>query len=271
MSRLKPWTEDCAPDAILHLILAARGEKPSSDALAQTLAALGAGVATASATAATAAPLGSAGVSGVVTTKTAVLGVGVSALKWMLLGVGLGAAGVATIEHGRVPERAVPALAPRPSTAPLHGVRSRTELPRVVNHPVASEISDSAAQPPTKSVVAAPTRAKDEPSAAVTELRAAPPANIDSERLAEEVRAIDDASVALRSGRMAQTLALLDDYDRRYPEHRFAPEALYLRLEALVQSGRTAEAREVAERLVSAYPKSPQSARARLLLKQTIP
>ena len=70
---------------------------------------------------------------------------------------------------------------------------------------------------------------------------------------------------------MAQTLALLDDYDRRYPEHRFAPEALYLRLEALVQSGRTAEAREVAERLVSAYPKSPQSARARLLLKQTSP
>jgi TolA-binding protein len=94
---------------------------------------------------------------------------------------------------------------------------------------------------------------------------------MDSEQLAEEIRAIDGASRALANGRAAQTLAALDDYDRRYPERRFAPEALFLRMEALLRSGRAAEARAIANRLVATYPKSPQSARARVVLSQSIP
>lgn len=97
------------------------------------------------------------------------------------------------------------------------------------------------------------------------------PATVDRERLAEEVRAIDDASAALNSGRATQTLTLLDEYDRRYRERRFAPEALYLRMEALAQLGRLASARQIAERVLSTYPNSPQSERARWLLKQTNP
>jgi hypothetical protein len=97
------------------------------------------------------------------------------------------------------------------------------------------------------------------------------PASSDSERLVEEVRAIDRAKTALTSGRPEQTLSALDRYDELHREPRFVPEALYLRMEALVQLHRQAEAKRVAQRLVAAYPTSPQAARARFFLSQTIP
>jgi len=97
------------------------------------------------------------------------------------------------------------------------------------------------------------------------------PTPIGSEHLSEEVRAIDQANAALVSGRPEPALSALDQYDQVYRQPRFAPEALYLRMEALAQLGRRPEANRVAQRLVDGYPNSPQAAKARFRLSQTIP
>ena len=94
---------------------------------------------------------------------------------------------------------------------------------------------------------------------------------LDAERLAEEVRAVDRARSALAEGRAAETLSALDEYDARFVGRKFAPEALYLRMQALLSLGRKADARSTAERLVRAFPKSPHTARARRVLSETNP
>jgi outer membrane protein assembly factor BamD (BamD/ComL family) len=92
---------------------------------------------------------------------------------------------------------------------------------------------------------------------------------LDVETLTEEVRQVDRARVALAAGRPAQTLAVLEEYERHFPQHRFAPEALYLRMEALMSLGRAAEARLAAERLLANYPGAPNGARARAVLTKS--
>jgi hypothetical protein len=92
---------------------------------------------------------------------------------------------------------------------------------------------------------------------------------LDVETLTEEVRNVDRARAALAAGRPAQTLAVLDEYERRFPQRRFAPEALYLRMEALVSLGRTVEARSAAQRLLASYPGTPNGARARAVLTKS--
>ena len=67
-------------------------------------------------------------------------------------------------------------------------------------------------------------------------------------------------------GNAAQTLAALDAYERGFSEQRLRPEALYLRMEALVQRGDTAGARSAATALLSADPQGPHAARARAVL-----
>jgi hypothetical protein len=273
MSRLKPWIDDGAPQAASLLIIAARAERPSKDSLSRTLAAVGAGAIAASTATATGATLGTTGISHVATAKASMFVGGTSVIKWMLLGVGLGAAVVAAVEQSREPSRAVlttvtPTARVARSLAPARLSRSRAALPFVAPEPsradpvVAPESSSSSVTSSTPRARLSATRAKRLPGS---------PEAMHSERLAEEVQTIDEARSALTSGRLAQTLTVLADYDRRYPEPRFAPEALYLRMEALLQASRTAQARETAEQLVSAYPQSPQSARARLVLVRTIP
>lgn len=79
---------------------------------------------------------------------------------------------------------------------------------------------------------------------------------------------MDRARTTLAAGRAAETLSVLDEYERRFRERRFAPEALYLRMEAFVSLGQTAQARATAERLLASYPKSPHGARARVILSK---
>jgi TolA-binding protein len=89
---------------------------------------------------------------------------------------------------------------------------------------------------------------------------------IDAERLAEEVALVDQARGALARGDARAALAALDDYDARFKVRRFAPEALYLKMESLLRLGNADAARAVAERLATSFPKSPHTARARQVL-----
>jgi TolA-binding protein len=89
--------------------------------------------------------------------------------------------------------------------------------------------------------------------------------------LAEEVALVDRARGALARGDAPTALAVLDDYDARFRPRKFAPEALYLRMEALLRLGQTSAARAVADRLATTYPSSPNAARARQVLGATNP
>jgi hypothetical protein len=275
MSRLKPWIDDGAPQAASRLIIAARRERPSKDSLSRTLAAVGAGAITASTTAATGATLGLVGVSSVATAKASLFAGGMSAFKWMLMGMALGGAVVAAVERSHESKRAaLTTVRPTENVAPLvtpsRRARSRTTLPFVAPEPSRAD-PVIAPESSSKSVTPPPSRTTARLSTTPAKVPPGSPGVTHSERLTEEVRTIDEARTALTSGRLAQTLTLLGDYYQRYPEPRFAPEALYLRMEALLQSGRSAEARATAEQLVARYPQSPQSPRARLVLSRTIP
>jgi TolA-binding protein len=89
---------------------------------------------------------------------------------------------------------------------------------------------------------------------------------IPAETLSREIAIIDRARGLLTAGRAAEVMAVLDDYEHRFSQRHFAPEAHYLRLEALLLAGRAAEARALAQRLLASYPTSPQSEKARQLL-----
>jgi len=115
-----------------------------------------------------------------------------------------------------------------------------------------------------------PSAVADAPAIAVAPTVAdAPP--LDTEHLAEEVALVDRARGALASGDAAGALTALDDYDARFARRKFAPEALYLRMESLLREGRAEAARGVARSLTNSYPKSPHAARARQVLGETIP
>ncbi|HET9957273.1 MAG TPA: tetratricopeptide repeat protein [Polyangiaceae bacterium] len=272
MNDLKPWIEDGAPEAFTELLEAARVEQPSAESLRRSLSAAGAGVVTAS----TASAMAGATASGLVQTKGSIL-LTTSVLKWMLVGVGLGGAAVSTVAEVRgrarqLPATAVSALSPSSTRASGSGA-ARTGTRELPTHtsllaPASSLTSHGV---DSSKIVTPPAEKRVPNDSPAREVPARLPQKTESERLADEIRAIERATRALASGQAAQTLALLDDYDRRYLERRFGPESLFLRMEAFAKAGRHIEARTVAERLIATYPNSPQSTRARAVLSSTIP
>jgi len=89
--------------------------------------------------------------------------------------------------------------------------------------------------------------------------------------LAAEVSAIDGVRTAAVEHNPTRTLALLDAYQRQFPNGSLGPEAQLLRIEALVQAGRRAEAVPIARHLLDAAPDGPLSERVRTLLPEMNP
>lgn len=269
MTEPKRWLDEGAPRDIEHLMRAARGDQPSNASLRRTLTALGVGLGTTSIAPIAAGAGTAAGVGGTLH-ATAVTG-GLLA-KWAAFGMVLGTfvAGAATIARLSTPKSEAPApsvasRAPNPPDAARAAAQNE-------EHPAARSVAPSAVEP-----VLSPSGARaastgvstgDAPSseapARVPSVAAAP----DAETLAMEVQSVDGARAALAAGRAAETIARLDEYERRFPTRRFGPEALYLRMEALVALGRTAPARAAAERLLATYPESPNGVRARAVLSK---
>jgi hypothetical protein len=258
MSEPKRWLEEGAPRDIELLMRAARAERPDETSLARTLTALGVGLGVTSIAAGAGAAGTAAGVGGTASVTASITGALLA--KWGILGATLGTlvAGAATLPRTleRVSESPAPSALP-PERRELDSLRPAPELPsHVVAAPsTPASVVASAAPPPVERAVAAHT-----PDSATP---------LGSETLAEEVKSMDRARATLAAGRAVETLAVLDDYERRFSEGRFAPEVLYLRMEANALLGRTAESRAAAERLLASYPKSPHGARARVLLSKT--
>jgi hypothetical protein len=258
MNEPKRWIDEGPPRAVERLLEAAAAEQPSDASLRRVLAGVGLGIGTTGA-AATGAAATAGGGAALATTKSAV--VAGAWTKWVVLSVVATGAGATVVQQSQSgaerPTAAVtakvsarPTPAPSPSPKPEVLVAMPAAAEPIIAEPVIAE-------PP---VVASPrTQAPRVKTTPLPEVEAP----IDAEKLAEEVRAVDRARSALAAGRAAETLAALDDYDRRFGGRRFAPEALYLRMQALLALGRNAEARNIAERLVRSFPQSPHTARAR--------
>lgn len=257
MSEPKRWLEEDAPRDIELLVRAAQAEHPDEASLGRTLTALGIGLGVVSIASGAQAAGMSAGAGGAAHVTVSITG-GLLA-KWAALGATLGtlAAFAATIvrDAPQVKEAVPPSLREpqRPEAKPMLPAFDRSKPTPVDQESSASASASRAARPVARAAPAA------------TSTSAVP---LDAETLADEVRSMDRARAMLAAGRAAETLLVLDEYERRFRERRFAPEALYLRMEALVSLGQTTQARAAAERLLASYPQSPHGARARFILSK---
>lgn len=236
-------------ELLRSLLGAAREEQPRSAALQGTLAAVGIGAATAvsasAASAASAAAVGS--VKGASSASTALI-----VAKW--LGIGLLTGVVATTAMYGVSDALSPPSPPpkpvQPPPVPL------TPPPRPALNtappepPVASALPEAVPPPPALPSLPPSAETPEDPSSA----------------LSAEVAALDGARNALKSGNAPRALAQLEGYERRFPDARMLPEALFIRMEAFTLKGDKTGALVVAERIVRLYPSSPHAARARALL-----
>jgi len=271
MSEPKRWLEQGASPDVERLIRAAQAEQPDAASLARSLAAVGVGVGATSVAPAAKAAATAAKLAGTTQVTLPVMG-GVLAK-----GTALGLV-VATLAAGASKLVSDP---PHAAEAPLASTRV-SERSASRPHPAAAPPSTqntsavASARPPSSTVASAPLMprpAAPEPSpgrdmplpavSAAGQGSGVPPA---ADTLAQEVARIDAARAALAAGRAAETLAILDDYERRFPKRGFAPEALFLRMEACTSLGRAAEARAIAQRLLDRYPNSLHESRARAVL-----
>ena len=79
--------------------------------------------------------------------------------------------------------------------------------------------------------------------------------------LRDQIALLDAVRAAVKGGSSERALVLLRRYDATYPGGAFRPEALALRIEALDQDGRHAEAQALARDFLARYPQSPVAAR----------
>ncbi|HEX6271648.1 MAG TPA: outer membrane protein assembly factor BamD [Polyangiaceae bacterium] len=73
----------------------------------------------------------------------------------------------------------------------------------------------------------------------------------------DEIRLLDQARSAVRSGRSSQALRALAKYEQRYPRGQFRQEVQVLRMEALAQTGERERASALAKRFLAEHPESP--------------
>jgi len=265
MSELKRWADEGAPEAIERLLKAAESEQPSLASLANTLTRVGIAATVTSGAGVSGAAAASALSSGVAATKLTGLAIVASLAKWAVLGSAVGGVGVAayTLTNDE------PASAPPPMVAAPQAPAASVAAPALQHHSTPSAKFAPNAEParslaPRASSTPRPVRSPpDIPRDAVADA-------IPAETLAAEIAGIDRARSLIGAGRYSAASAALDDYERRFPRHHFAPEVLYLRMQAALGSGRSDEARGLARSLLARYPTSPQSEKAKRLLDRKI-
>jgi hypothetical protein len=225
-----------ATDLERTLLQAARRERPSPELTARMAAGLGisaaAAVTAATAPAAAAAPVVAAKTSLAIWVPAGVLAMAVTA-------------GVVGYRSSAAPERRVPARAhvaapatpeaeaAAPVVAPAADARAERRIEKVRR----------------RHVVAPPAPAGD---------------------LRDQIALIDAARTAVKAGATERALVLLRRYDGSYPNGAFRPEALALRIEALDEAGRGAEARALARDFLARYPQSPTADRVAKIAKKSL-
>lgn len=80
--------------------------------------------------------------------------------------------------------------------------------------------------------------------------------------LAEEIAILSKATSALRAGKPAEGLRMLNEHQRKFPNGRLAEERRAARIQALCALGRRSEAEAELARLAQTSPRSPHLASA---------
>jgi hypothetical protein len=216
-----------ATDLERTLLQAARHERPSPELTARMAAGLGisaAAVVTAAAPAAAAATAPMAAAAPAAVTKTSALAVWIS-----------GGAIAVAVAAGVVAVRvASPPAGPTPASKPA----SAFVAAPAASAPVAEPAPDIITQKRIEKIRKRP---------------APPPAG----DLRDQIALVDAARTAVKSGATERAFALLHRYEITYPSGAFRPEVLALRIEALDDAGRSAEARSLAREFLARYPQSP--------------
>jgi TolA-binding protein len=78
---------------------------------------------------------------------------------------------------------------------------------------------------------------------------------------------VDGARSELRSGDALSVLRRAAEHGRRFPDGSFAPEMLFLEMQAKLMVGRRESAADTARELVRRFPTGAQASRARELLE----
>lgn len=281
MSDPRRLLDDGPSDLVRAMLVAAREEAPSEASLKRTLTAVGAGAAILGGGAAASATTASAGVAAASAAKLGTASGTATAglfLKWASVGLatGLATAGVAESMRASDPpptvavvERREPSAtrsakaieADRPKLEP-----ARAAEPEMVPEPQAQTLPPLLVAPKELAVPRAQRAIASSPLTISTPIPTPTPASHPTpSRLASEVAALDRARDALALGRPFSTLAALDAYERETPNGTLAPEALYLRAEALVQTGDVRGAASVARHLLALQPHGPHAPRARAI------
>ncbi|MBK8259195.1 MAG: hypothetical protein IPK82_41880 [Polyangiaceae bacterium] len=151
------------------------------------------------------------------------------------------------------PNSAAALAAPADSAAPANAVAHASQNDVSPRSTAAAVASPTGAATP-RVATASPTT---EPAPAVA---ASDPAG-----LSEEVAAIRSARDALNAGRASTCLTAVDAYFARFPKGRLSAEARFLKAQALLASGRGAEAAAVAKGMLAGNPNSPYAARLRTI------
>jgi len=248
MNEPRRLLDEGGSDLELSILRAGRADTPSPTSRRKALVALGlagsATVTTATSTA-TAAWVKSAGT--------------VALLKWIGVGVigGLVTIGVVAV---RSPSSAAPPL-PHGRAASGPGPRPPAEL---LAAPIPDPVSTGAPVPPAPApsgadAVVSPPTAASSPADPRPRASARPPATT----LTEEIAALDAASEALGAGDASRALRALDDHDRRFAGGMLGPEAVVLRIDALVLRGDRASAARLGEAFLAAHPRSPHASHIR--------
>ncbi|HEX6766606.1 MAG TPA: hypothetical protein VF103_14030 [Polyangiaceae bacterium] len=228
------------------LFRAGREDFPSDEALAKTLAAVGAGAAALAISGAAA----GAGVGSSALAKggAAVVSFG-SVTKWLGIGA-LSGAVVAGVAH----EVTAPAVAPHETVMNANPAPALPVPNAVRTKPKAAlaPLAEPTAEPPK------PVSVPRSVSESVGEPERVP--------LAAEVALVDRARTMLAAGNPAGALAALSAYEAAFTEPRLLPEVLFLRMEAHLAAGNRAQAVQTAEESIRRFPRSPHAARARELI-----
>jgi TolA-binding protein len=87
----------------------------------------------------------------------------------------------------------------------------------------------------------------------------------------EQTSLVDAARDAVASGAADKALAFLRQYQDKYPDGIFRPEAAALKIEALARLGRGAEAHALANRFVAEYGDGRLTDRVRRVAGSTSP
>ncbi len=248
-------------DALLgKLLRAGDTDEPSSQTvqkvlLAVTATASATGAASAAGAAGAAKAAGAAGASG----SSALLSGGV--LKWLgigvLFGVGTSVGVQAALNSDSQP---APTLAAK--TAALPGLAEKAGA--ALREPKAAPIQPEEMVAPvpnaetSPAIPAPPAKAIGNP-AARSPSNAAPAAS--SNTLKDELLVLERARGAVAQGNSAAANSAISEYRTRFPKGRLYPELTLVRIDLLAQSGRQAQARQLAARFLANHPQSPSAAR----------